>query len=211
MRELRLEFHKRLEEIDREVLQLFEFVAADLALATQGILTGDAEVLRVVSERETAIDELYEELERLGTEQLALQGPMADELRLLVSVLRVVPELERSHDLVVLNAEAATHSLHDALSPRTRTLVQQMSDTGAAMWKRAAQAWRERDPLAVSSLLDRDEELDSLHASLMAELASGSMTLPVTMDMTLVARNYERLGAHAVNMARRVVYLSGHE
>ena len=51
--------------------------------------------------------------------------------------------------------------------------------------------------------------MDELHASLIAELASGRMALPVTMEMTLVARFYERLGDHAVNIARRVVYLAG--
>jgi len=51
--------------------------------------------------------------------------------------------------------------------------------------------------------------MDQLHASLMAELASGSMALPMTMEMTLVARCYERLGAHAVNVTRRVAYLAG--
>jgi phosphate uptake regulator len=51
--------------------------------------------------------------------------------------------------------------------------------------------------------------MDDLHASLIAELASGQMGIPVTMEMTLVARSYERLAAHAVNIARRVVYLAG--
>jgi phosphate transport system protein len=51
--------------------------------------------------------------------------------------------------------------------------------------------------------------MDDLHASLIAELASGQMSVPVTMEMTLVARFYERLGDHAVNIARRVIYLAG--
>ena len=59
------------------------------------------------------------------------------------------------------------------------------------------------------ALDERDDDLDSLHSALTAELASGKMSLPVTMDMTLVARYYERLGDHAVNIARRVVYLVG--
>src|SRR5215475_5652217 len=114
MRELRVAFHQRLEEIDREVIGLFALVSEDLNLATEGLLKGDPDVLRVVTEREASIDALYSELERLGTEQIALEAPVAEDLRLLLSVLRVVPELERSHDLVVLNAEYATHSLHDS-------------------------------------------------------------------------------------------------
>jgi phosphate transport system protein len=69
--------------------------------------------------------------------------------------------------------------------------------------------WYQRDRSAAAALDDRDDEMDELFASLMAELGSGRMTLPVTMEMTLVARFYERLADHAVNIARRVVYLAG--
>ena len=58
-------------------------------------------------------------------------------------------------------------------------------------------------------LSEHKDELDELQSSLIAELASGRMSLPVTMEMTLVGRFYKRLGDHAVNIARRVVYLAG--
>ena len=61
------------------------------------------------------------------------------------------------------------------------------------------------------ALDERDDDMDGLHSALMAELASGKMSLPVAMEMTLVARYYERLGDHAVNIARRVVFLAGPE
>jgi phosphate transport system protein len=77
------------------------------------------------------------------------------------------------------------------------------------MWRAAVDSWYQRDR-TIAALLDaRDEEMDDLHASLIAELASGGMSIPVTMELTLVARSYERLAAHAVNIARRVVYLAG--
>jgi phosphate transport system protein len=77
------------------------------------------------------------------------------------------------------------------------------------MWRQASDAWYKRDRSAALALDVHDEEMDELHASLTGELASGRMTLPVTMEMTLVARLYERLGDHAVNVARRVIYLAG--
>ena len=77
------------------------------------------------------------------------------------------------------------------------------------MWRQAVDSWYQRDRAAAFSLSERDDEMDQLYAGLMAELASGRMVLPVTMEMTLVARLYERLGAHAVNIARRVIYLAG--
>jgi phosphate transport system protein len=77
------------------------------------------------------------------------------------------------------------------------------------MWRQAADSWYQRDRSVAAKLDERDDEMDELYASLIAELASGRMTLPVTMEITLVARLYERLGDHAVNIARRVAYLAG--
>ena len=77
------------------------------------------------------------------------------------------------------------------------------------MWRQAVDSWYERDRSAAAKISERDDEMDELYASLIAELASGRMPLPVTMEMVLVARFYERLGDHAVNIARRVVYLAG--
>jgi phosphate transport system protein len=124
-------------------------------------------------------------------------------------MLRIVPEIERSHDLVVHIAEHATHILGDELSPRCRGLVQRMGETATEMWNQAANAWYQRDPWAAQVLEERDDDMDSLHSALMAELASGRMSLPVAMDMTLVARFYERLADHSVNIARRVAYVAG--
>jgi phosphate transport system protein len=211
VRELRAEFRKQLEAIEDKVIQLFPMISEDMKLATEAVLKGDSDVLRVVNEREKIIDLIYSEVEILVDQQLALQQPVADDLRLLLSVLRTVPELERSHDLVVQIAEIATHSISEALSPRTRGLVRQMGETGSSMWEQAKDAWTRRDTFAALLIDDRDTEMDGLHGALMAELASGSMSLPVTMDMTLVARFYERLGAHARNVARRVSYLAGRE
>jgi phosphate transport system protein len=108
-------------------------------------------------------------------------------------------------------AEEATHVLSDDLSPRIRGLVRRMSDTAADMWNQASTAWYERDRTAVDALQERDDDQDSLHTALIAELASGSTRLPVAMDMTLVARYYERFSDHAVAIAHRVVYLAGPE
>jgi phosphate transport system protein len=207
--ELRTVFHQNLHTIEGNVIQLFALVSEDLAVATQALLSGDGDALEVVSEREATIDRLYRDVEDLVNNQMALQAPVAADLRLLLSVLRIVPELERSHDLVVHIAEHATHFLSDDLSPRTRGLVQRMGDVSGDMWNQATNAWYQRDPKAAEALEERDDDLDSLHSALTAELAAGRMSLPVTMDMTLVARYYERLGDHAVNIARRVVYLAG--
>lgn len=210
MTESRREFENELESIEGKVIELFAMVAEDLPNATKALLDGgDDVVLAQLIERDQAIDALYREVEQLVNREILLQAPVAADLRFLLSVLRIVPELERSHDLVVHIATRANHIFRDDLSVRARRLVEAMGDLAAAMWRTAADSWYQRDRSAARILAERDEEMDELHASLIAELASGQMSVPVTMEMTLGARDYERLGAHAVNIARRVVYLAG--
>jgi phosphate transport system protein len=195
--ENRQEFQRELEDIEAKVIELFAMVAEDLPTATQALLSGNNEALQLLAERDRVIDALYTEIEELVNREILLQAPVASDLRFLLSVLRIVPELERSHDLVVEIARLADH------------ILSRMGNLASGMWHQAADAWNERDRSAAFVLGERDDEMDELHASLIAELASGRMTLPVTMEMALVARLYKRLGAHAANIARRVVYLAG--
>ena len=92
---------------------------------------------------------------------------------------------------------------------RGRGLIEHMGNLASEMWSQAVNRWCERDRSAAVALGESDDEMDVLYASLMAELASGGMTLPVTMELTLVARFYERLADHAFNIARRVIFLAG--
>ncbi len=205
----RQEFDRELEAIEAKVIELFAMVAEDLPGATQALLNGNNEVLGVLAERQQVIEALYPEIEQLVNREILLQAPVASDLRLLLSVLRIVPELERSHHLVVDIAARANHMISAYLSPRSRGLVERMGSLASDMWRQAADSWYQRDRTAAASLGERDNEMDELHASLIGELASGPMPLPVTMELTLVGRYYERLGDHAVNVARRVIYLAG--
>jgi phosphate transport system protein len=207
--EHRQDFEREQEAIESKVIEMFAMVAEDLPGATDALLSSDSEVLPVLAERQQVIHALYPEIENLANRAILLQAPVADDLRFLLSVLRILPDLERAHHGVVEIAARANHILSDDLSARCRGLIERMANLAADMWRQAADCWYQRDPSAANVLGVRDEEMDELHSSLIAELASGGMSLPVTMEMTLVARFYERLGDHAVNIARRVVYLAG--
>jgi phosphate transport system protein len=205
----RQEFQRDLEAIEVKVIELFALVAEDLPRATDALLNSNHDIVPALAEREQMIDALYPEIENLVNREIMLQAPVASDLRFLLSVLRIVPEIERSHDLVMHIAAQADHILSDDLSVRSRGLIGRMGNLVSSMWRQAADSWYQRDPSVAFALAERDDEMDELNASLIAELASGQMALPVTMEMTLVARDYERLGAHAVNISRRVVYLAG--
>jgi phosphate transport system protein len=209
MVEHRQEFERELEAIEAKVIELFGMVAEDLPTATDALLTGDTGSLGVLAEREQAMNALFPEVEDLVNKEILLQAPVAADLRFLLSVLRIAPEVERSHDLVMHIASMATHILSGDLSPRTRGLVERMGALASTMWRQAADSWYQRDRAGAVALGEQDDDMDELHASLIAELASGQMAVPVTMEMTMVARDYERLAAHAVNISRRVLYLAG--
>jgi phosphate transport system protein len=209
MSEHRQEFDNELEAIESKVIELFAMVAEGLPVATQALLNVDDQAYPLLAARDQAIDALYLEVEGLANREILLQAPVASDLRFLLSVLRIVPEIERSHDLVVHVAATASHFLGNDLTPRTKGLVERMGGLASEMWRKAADAWYQRDRTAAKVLAAQDDDMDELHSSLTAELASGQMAVPVAMEMALVARDYERLGAHAVNIARRVIYLAG--
>src|SRR3974377_1809504 len=109
---------------------------------------------------------------------MLLQQPLASDFRLLVSVLRVVPELERSHDLIVDIARRGNLILSQDLSPRSRAIIEHMGNLASEMWRQEVNVWRERDRSVAVALDERDDEMDEMYTSLTSELASGGMTLP---------------------------------
>jgi phosphate transport system protein len=205
----RRDFDETLEAIEAEVIELFAMIAEDLPQATAALLNGDGKVLPALAEHQQVIDALYPQMEAKISWEITRQAPVAGDLRFLLSVLKIARDFERAHRSVLHIAARANHSLSSDLSPRGRMLLERMGDLAASMWRQAADAWYQRDRSVADMVAGRDEELDELHAALTAELASGAMTVPVTMELTLVARSYERLGDHAVNVARRVRYLAG--
>jgi phosphate transport system protein len=209
MPERRQEFQRQLDAIEGRVIELFAVIGTDLPGATKALLTGSNEIAGLLAERERVISALYPELEGLVNKEILLESPVASDLRFLLSVSRILPEIELSHSLVVQIAARADHILSEDLSPRCRGLIERMGSLVTDMWRQATDSWYRRDNSVAAMLGERIEELGELHASLVGELASGSMSLPVAMEMTLVGRFYTRLGDHAVNIARRVIYLAG--
>lgn len=195
-----------IEEIDRRVTELIGLVSNGLGLATEALLASDKEVAGRVVQGDSHVDHLYEEIEALIQRSFTLETPMANDMRYLLSMLRVVPELERCGDLVEHIATRALRNLGDALTPRVRGVVERMGMVGTEMWLGVAELYAQRDPEAVHRLNERDDEMDDLHGLLMAEVVDAELSLPVAMEMALVARFYERLGDHAVNIANRIRY-----
>ena len=203
------EVAESIDRIDHEIVKLFALVGEGVAGATHSLLAGDREAARALAESDEVIDTLYREVEQLAQKQLAQRSTGPEELRYLITVLRMLPELERSGDLAEHVSRRAVRGLGMELSPRARGLVEQMGEVACEMWRATADAYGDRSPDVAEEIEELDDEVDELHVALTAEIASGSMALPVAIEAALVARFYERFGDHAVNLARRIAALSG--
>jgi phosphate transport system protein len=194
--------------IDDQVLRLFAMISEGLAGATEAFLTEDRDRARALIAADQAVDSLQAAIEALINAELdAPEAPTARTIRGLVAILIIVLELERSGDLVEHIALRTAQGMAASLSPRARGLIQQMGDAGVQMWRQASIAYAARDPQAADRLRSVDDRLDDLHVSLGAELAECVISVPVAIEMGLVARFLERLGDHAVNVARRIAEL----
>jgi phosphate transport system protein len=151
---------------------------------------------------------LTAELSRRIWEDFDRLAPASAELRRLVGLLLVLPELERSADLAAHIAQRAVADLGPSMSPVSRGIVQRMSDVALEMWREATESYVTRTG-AGTALDEADDELDILLERLTGEVASSAMPPPVAAQVTLLGRFYERLGDHAVNLARRIELLPG--
>jgi len=196
------------------MVQLFALVVEAVAAATDALLSGDRQVADVLAGRDILVGNAYEDVARMVNRAVALEVRDQEELGALVGVLRVVPELERSHQLASHIARRAANGLGAELTPRARGLVDRMGKVGTTMWRQAADCWYDKQGEMAQELVRRDEEMDELHAVLMSEVASAGVSSSVAMEMALVARFYERIGDHAVNVARVLSVMhdrSGHD
>lgn len=206
--ELRVAFHRSLAEIDVKVGTLFALVTEAVAASTECLLSDDRATAEALVAGDQNIDILADEVEADAERALSLQTPMGRDLRYLLTILRAVPELERSADLAEHIAARAASGLTPQLTPRLRGLVEQMGRVVVRMWRDAASAFIDRDAKVAERLVDADDEVDTLHDYLTAELVSGSVGVSVALEMALVGRFYERLGDHAVHIAERIRFLA---
>ncbi len=198
-----------LEQIDRKVLQLFALVGDSVSGATHALLAGDREAAKILADRDEVIDLLCQEIEELTLQQLTVAGITSpNQLRYLVTVIRMLPDLERNGDLAEHVARRAARGLGAELSARSRGMIERMGEVAVHMWRATTDAYAERQSTGWALVDDLDDEMDDLHVSLTVEVVAGTMPLPVAVELALLARFYERFGDHAVNLAKRVAVLS---
>jgi phosphate transport system protein len=192
--------------VEELVLNLFARVREAVSRATWALLNGDSQLGQAVVDGDQEIDDLTSEVEDLVWLKIDAEEPDVSDLRQLVGILLILPELERSADLAEHIAQRALTSVGSSMTPVARGIVQRMSEVATDMWQSVGLAYVGRNADGLE-LHEEDEELDILHDRLTGEIAKGEMDATVSAQVTLISRFYERIGDHAVNLSRRIASL----
>jgi len=209
--EIRKTFHHELDEMRDDIVRLAGMVTEALAAATAALLDGDLQAAERLIAGDDEIDELSLIIEEHCFRLLALQQPMAADLRQVVAALRMVAEIERSGDLVCNIMKAARRMYGKPLDPRLRGLLERMSQQVHRIFRLAIDSYVDRNEGLAAALDDMDDDVDELHADYIRtifEVHEGARSdLQSAVQLALVGRYYERIADHAVNVGEKVRYM----
>jgi phosphate transport system protein len=211
MDELRKSFHHDLANAREELARLAALVTELIPRATAVLLDGDLDGAESMIRGDAEIDERCVELEELCLRILALQAPVATELRQVVALLKMIAEVERSADLAASICKVSRRIYGHSLDPKLRGLISRMGEQAQQLWSAAIEAFVENDESKAAAVVDMDAFLDALQKQFIQGIfethAHSTVDLQVAMQLAYVARFYERIGDHAVNMAERVRFV----
>lgn len=190
--------------VDDAVVMIFALVTEAIGWATSSLLEQDMERAQEIVDGDEAIDARCDELVALIKDRLASSMVDPEQLEYLVAVLQIVPELERTADLAQHIAETALEDLGGQLSPSARGFIQSMSDVAVRMWENTRTAYRQRSRDTGFVLGSADDKIEGLADRLVVESTKEGSDPEIAAQVSLLARYYERIGDHAVNLGRRI-------
>lgn len=207
---MREDYAHQLQSISDELVVMSELVGKAIASATEALLNGDLALAESVIDADARINELNAEVEEQCFRIAALQAPVATDLRLVMSGIRMATSLERMGDLASHIAKQVRLRYPSATVPDE--LKATFAEMGASAQKIVAAAGHviaTRDTDLADEIRRYDDRLDELHRDLFTAVLSPKWThgVEAAIDITLLSRFYERFGDHAVTVARRVVHI----
>jgi phosphate transport system protein len=203
-------FHEELDALQREILEMGELAGTAVQEAVHAVVTHDAAQAQRVVEQDDGIDARYLDIEQRTLRTLALQTPVAADLRLISAIIHVSLHLERAGDQAVNVAKLHLLSEHLPGSEPMRAQVREMGDLVVQMLRTALKAFETRDLDLCLKLPDMDDPVDRLNRATHLEalkLADDPEALDWGMHMNLVARALERVGDQAVDIAEQTGFL----
>jgi phosphate transport system protein len=203
-------FSVELEELNQSLLQMGGLVEQSIRRAVQSVVDREKEVAKQVMRDEERINQMQLEIDAGTTRLLALNQPVASDLRRLTAILKINTDLERMGDLAVNIAERA---ISLANRPKLKAMVDipKMASLTESMLLKSLDAFVKGDAELATSVLLADNEVDSLrdvvYTELVALMQREPIVVPGAVDMMFVARNLERIADHSTNIAEDVIFL----
>lgn len=207
---MREAYQSRLDGLADELADMCDTVGAAMRKATDALVTADLGLAEEVISGDLQIDALRDRAQEDSFGLLALQAPVATDLRIVVSAIHASGDLERMGDLA-LHVAKATRRRHPAkvLPDSVQPYFSEMGDIACALAAKAAEVIRTRDLERAKELESDDDAMDDLHKHMFTLMMGTEWThgVAAAVDATLLARFYERFGDHAVAVARRTIYV----
>jgi phosphate transport system protein len=203
-------FHEDLDKISDQLVEMTRMAGSAMSRATRALLDADVQLAEQVIEADTQIDAMRQDLDGLSVDLLARQQPVATDLRMVVTAMRMSTDLERMGDLARHVAKVARRRYPDsAVPPDIQATILQMGQVAERIVAKAGSVIAAKDVEAAKSLEHDDDAMDDLHRELFSRLIDGSWEhgTEAAVDITLIGRYYERFADHAVSVAHRVIYL----
>ncbi len=209
MEDIRRTFHEQLEDIQNDIVRLAAMATETIPRVTEALLDSSLDALQQVIDDDDEIDDLTLEIEERIYDVIVRQGPVASDLRTLLTSLWMTSEIERSADLATNIAKGARRIYDVELHPVARGLISQMSEEATRLFRLAIEAYVEGEASLAAALDDIDDRLDMLHGEYIQSLFEhqADTGLQPAVQLALIGRYYERIGDHAVNMGERVAYM----
>jgi phosphate transport system protein len=207
---VRDQYHEDLDAITESLVQITRLAGSAINKATQALLDADLAAAESVISGDTAIDDLYADIEARAMELLARQQPVASDLRTVITSLRMVADIERMGDLALHIAKVARRRYPaSAIPPELQATLLEMGQVSQRICAKCSGVISTRDVTAAAELERDDDVMDDLHKRLFTALLDPSWDggIERAIDVTLCGRYYERFCDHAVSVARRVIYL----
>ena len=206
---MRVKFHQSLDELKERLLIMAGMAEQAIQRSVEAYRTRDLSICELVFRSEPAINKLEREIDQMALDLLAMEQPMAIDLRFILSVIRINADLERVGDQAV-NIAVRVREMDPFANVDLPVDIPKLASLSLAMVRKALQAFIEGDAELAESVLQMDDQVDEMNDS--AYLALSSLIkeqpdlTPQSLNALIIARNLERVGDHATNIAEDVIF-----
>lgn len=206
---IRINFQQKLSELKERLLVMAGMVENGIQRSTEAYGTHDVELCELVLLNEPAINRMEREIDRYALDLLAMEQPMAGDLRLILSVIRINSDLERVGDQAATIAKRVKELA--VLPPAEIPVdISRLAQLSTAMIRNALRSFIMGDTVLAESVLLMDDEVDELNRKAFGKLATMIQEKPEftsqAFNVLVISRSLERMGDHATNIAEDVIF-----